>query len=88
MIKEYLFKVTKEQYITVSASNKEDAYEYAEENSVIDTQNEEIVDIELVDVYDEDVDAICDDYRLGFYDDIDEEEYNDEETIDKYFYGS
>ena len=67
MVKEYLFKVTKEQYITVSATNKEDAYELAEENSLIDTRDEEVVDVELVDVYEEDIDAICDDYRLGMY---------------------
>ena len=36
MIKEYLFKVTKEQYVKVSATNKEDAYELAEENSFCD----------------------------------------------------
>lgn len=88
MVKEYLFKVTKEQYITVSATNKEDAYELAEENSLIDTRDEEVVDVELVDVYEEDIDAICDDYRLGMYDDIEEDVYDDEETIDEYFYGS
>ena len=88
MVKEYLFKVTKEQYITVSATNKEDAYELAEENSLIDTRDEEIVDAELVDVYEEDIDAICDDYRLGMYDDIEEDVYDDEETINEYFYGS
>ena len=42
MIKEYLFKVTKKQYIKVSATNKEDAYELAEENSLIDTSDEEL----------------------------------------------
>ncbi len=88
MVKEYLFKVTKEQYITVSATNKEDAYELAEENSLIDTRDEEVVDVELVDVYEEDIDAICDDYRLGMYDDIEEDVYDDEETINEYFYGS
>ena len=87
MIKEYLFKVTKEQYIKVSATNKEDAYELAEENSLIDTRDEEVVDIELVDVYEEDIDAIHNDYRLGMYDDMEEDVYDDEEAIDKYFYG-
>lgn len=88
MIKEYLFKVTKEQYIKVSATSKEDAYELAEENSLIDTRDEEVIDVELVDVYEEDIDAICDDYRLGMYDDMEEDIYDDEETINKYFYGS
>ena len=88
MVKEYLFKVTKEQYIKVSATNKEDAYELAEENSLIDTRDEEIIDVELVDVYEEDIDAICDDYRLGIYDDMEEDAYDGEETINKYFYGS
>ena len=88
MIKEYLFKVTKEQYIKVSATNKEDAYELAEENSLIDTRDEEVIDVELVDVYEEDIDAICDDYRLGMYDDMEEDIYDDKETINKYFYGS
>ena len=88
MVKEYLFKVTQEQYIKVSATNKEDAYELAEENSLIDTRDEEVVDVELVDVYEEDIDAICDDYRLRMYDDMEEDIYDDEETINKYFYGS
>ena len=90
MIKEYLFKVTKEQYIKVGATNKEDAYERAEENSLIDTSDEEVTDIELIDVYDEDVDAIYDDYKLGMYD-TDEEDDDidyDEERINDYFYGS
>lgn len=88
MVKEYLFKVTKEQYIKVSTTNKEDAYELAEENSLIDTRDEEVIDVELVDVYEEDIDAICDDYRLEMYDDMEEDIYDDEETINKYFYGS
>ena len=90
MIKEYLFKVTKEQYIKVGATNKEDAYELAEENSLIDTSDEEVTDIELIDVYDEDVDAIYDDYKLGMYDADEEEDYRDydEERINNYFYGS
>ena len=90
MIKEYLFKVIKEQYIKVSATNKEDAYELAEENSLIDTSDEEVTDIELIDVYDEDVDAIYDDYKLGMYDADEEEDYrdDDEERISNYFYGS
>ena len=90
MIKEYLFKVTKEQYIKVNATNKEDAYELAEENSLIDTNDEEVVDIELIDVYDEDVDAAYDDYKLRMYD-VDEEEDckdYDKERINNYFYGS
>lgn len=89
MIKEYLFKVTKEQYIKVSATNKEDAYELAEENSLIDTSDEEVTDVELIDVYDEDVDAIYDDYKLGMYDVDEEEDYRDydEERINDYFYG-
>ena len=89
MIKEYLFKVTKEQYIKVSATNKEDAYELAKENSLIDTSDEEVTDIELIDVYDEDVDAIYDDYKLGMYDADEEEDYrdDDEERINNYFYG-
>ena len=90
MIKEYLFKVIKEQYIKVSATNKEDAYELAEENSLIDTNDEEVVDIELIDVYDEDVDATYDDYKLGMYDVDEEEDYKDydKERINNYFYGS
>lgn len=90
MIKEYLFKVIKEQYIKVSATNKEDAYELAEENSLIDTNDEEVIDIELIDVYDEDVDAAYDDYKLGMYDADEEEDYKDydKERINNYFYGS
>ena len=88
-MKEYLFKVTKEQYVKVSATNKEDAYELAEEDSMIDTSDEEVTDIELIDVYDEDVDAIYDDYKLGMYDTDEEEDYRDydEERINNYFYG-
>ena len=90
MIKEYLFKVTKEQYIKVNATNKEDAYELAEENSLVDITDEEVIDVELIDVYDEDVDAIYDDYRLGMYDMEEEEDCRDydEERINNYFYGS
>jgi len=75
MIKEYLFKITKEQYVTVSATNEEDAYEFAEENSFVDTRDEEIVDIELVDIYEKDIDENCRYYKLGLYDDIDDEDY-------------
>ena len=90
MIKEYLFKVTKEQYIKVGATNKEDAYGLAEENSLIDTSDEEVMDIELIDVYDEDVDATYDDYKLGMYDTDEDEDCRDydEERINNYFYGS
>lgn len=90
MIKEYLFKVIKEQYIKVSATNKEDAYELAEENSLIDTNDEEVVDIELIDIYDEDVDAAYDDYKLKMYDADEEEDCKDydKERINNYFYGS
>ena len=90
MIKEYLFKVTKEQYVKVSATNKEDAYELAKENSLIDTSDEEVMDIELIDVYDEDVDATYDDYKLGMYDTDEGEDCRDydEERINNYFYGS
>ena len=72
----------------MSARKKEDAYELAEENSLIDTSDEEVTDIELIDVYNEDVDAIYDDYKLGMYD-ADEEDYReyDEERINNYFYG-
>lgn len=90
MIKEYLFKVIKEQYVKVSATNKEDAYELAEENSLIDTSDEEVMDIELIDVYDEDVDATYDDYKLEMYDTDEEGDCRDydEERINNYFYGS
>lgn len=87
MVKEYLFKVTKEQYIKVAATNKEDAYELAEENSLIDTRDEEIVDLELIDVYEEDVDANYDDYKLNMYDSLDDDMYDDE-MIDEYFYSN
>ena len=48
-----------------------------------------MTDIELIDVYDEDVDAIYDDYKLGMYDTDEEEDYRDydEERINNYFYG-
>ena len=90
MIKEYLFKVTKEQYVKINTTNKEDAYELAEENSLIDTSDEEVMDIELIDVYDEDVDATYDDYKLGMYDTDEDEDCRDydEERINNYFYGS
>ena len=58
------------------------------ESTAIETiPDEELKDLN-VDVYEEDIDAICDDYRLGMYDDIEEDIYDDEETIDEYFYGS
>lgn len=85
MMKEYLFKVTKEQYITVSATNKADAYEFAEENSYIDTRDEEVVDVDLIDVYEEDIDSIYDERRLRELE-LEEDEY-DTEDFDEYFYG-
>ena len=81
MLKQYLFKVEKVQYVTVSATNKEEAYERAEEQSLIETDNEEIVDIYLEDVYEEDIDAIIDEHRL-----YDEEDYYDEEDVDGNLY--
>ena len=49
-----------------------------------------MVDIELIDVYDEDVDATYDDYKLGMYDADEEEDCKDydKERINNYFYGS
>lgn len=85
MLKEYLFKVTKEQYITVVATNKEDAYELAEENSYIDTRDEEVVDVDLVDVYEEDVDAIYDERRMRELE-MEDDDYEPND-IEKYFYG-
>lgn len=86
MLKEYLFKITKEQYITVSATNKEDAYDFAEENSYLDTKDEEVVDVELIDVYEEDIDAVYDERRLRELD-MDEDDDYDQREIDEYFYG-
>ena len=67
MIKEFIFKITKEQYVRIFAEDEASAYELIEEESIDDIQDEEIVDVELIDVYEDDIDCICDDYRLGLY---------------------
>lgn len=53
MIKEYIFKVVKEQYVKVYASNVEDALDLAEEDSFLNPDEEEIVDIILIDEVEE-----------------------------------
>lgn len=86
MIKEYIFKILKEQYVKVSATNTEDAYEIAEETSYNNTEDEEIIEVSLIDVYEEDVDARYDDYKIDMYEEMEGDNY-DEERIDNYFYG-
>ena len=86
MIKEYIFKILKEQYVKVSATNTEDAYEIAEETSYNNTEDEEIIEVSLIDVYEEDVDARYDDYQINMYEEMEGDNY-DEEGIDNYFYG-
>lgn len=63
MLKEYIFKVTTEGYISVSAESYEDAKEWLEEN-VDKLEDIEIVDVDLIDVEEQDVDAICDEMRI------------------------
>lgn len=63
MLKEYIFKVTAEGYISVSAESYEDAKEWLEEN-VDKLEDIEIVDVDLIDVEEQDVDAICDEMRI------------------------
>lgn len=63
MLKEYIFKVTTEGYISVSAESYEDAKEWLEEN-VDKLEDVEIVDLDLIDVEEQDVDAICDEMRI------------------------
>lgn len=53
MIKEYIFKVVKEQYVKVYASNVEDALDLAEEDSFLNPDEEEIVDVILIDEVEE-----------------------------------
>ena len=53
MIKEYLFRVTKQVYLQVEAENEEEAFEKAEEHSIDDAFDEDILDMELLDVCDE-----------------------------------
>ena len=53
MIKEYLFRVTKQVYLQVEAENEEEAFEKAEERSIDDAFDEDILDMELLDVCDE-----------------------------------
>lgn len=60
MLKEFLFKVTKEQYVKVVSDNKDDAYDLAEEKSFMNIEDEIISDIELID--------INDDYKGEYYD--------------------
>lgn len=84
MMNEYLFRVTKEQHIRVSANNLTDAYELAEENSVLDTSNDEVINVELIDVYEDDADLRHDDYLMEKYDD--EDDYYEEEFLDEGYY--
>lgn len=60
MLKEFLFKVTKEQYVKVVSDNKDDAYDLAEEKSFMNIEDEIISDIELID--------INNDYKGEYYD--------------------
>lgn len=59
----FLFKITKEEYATVDADTKEEAYEKVEDGEYF-SNDEEVVDIELVDVYNEDVDTLYDEHKL------------------------
>lgn len=68
MLKEYVFKVVKKQYIKVYAEDEDTAYELAEENSLMDGNDEEIIKMELIDIYDEDVDSSIDSYIEEHYD--------------------
>ena len=73
MIKHYIFKVLKEQYIKIAATNKEEAYERVDEDASSNLDYDEAIQsIELIDVIDEDVDAEYDDYRVDAYEDEDE----------------
>lgn len=64
MLKEYLFRITKEQYLRVVAENEQDAYEIAEENSYLKVDDEDIVNVELIDAIEKDEDYIYDTLRL------------------------
>lgn len=82
MLKEYVFKVVKKQYIKVNAEDEDTAYELAEENSLMDGNDEEIIKMELIDVYDEDVDSSIDSYIEGHYDN---DYYDNVNKIKDYF---
>lgn len=64
MLKEYLFRITKEQYLRVVAENEQDAYEIAEENSYLKVDDEDIINVELIDAIEKDEDYIYDTLRL------------------------
>ena len=82
MLKEYVFKVVKKQYIKINAEDKDTAYELAEENSLMDGNDEEIIKMELIDVYDEDVDSSIDSYIEEHYDN---DYYDNVNKIKDYF---
>ena len=64
MLKQYLMKVIKHQYVTVNAESKAEAYERAEEIALSNCKDDEIYDVELEDIIEDDYDSYIDEERI------------------------
>lgn len=69
MLKKYLFRVIKEQYVDVNAESKDEAFERAEEIALANYKDDEIYDVELEDIIEDDVDSLMDEERIKEYED-------------------
>lgn len=69
MLKKYLFRVIKEQYVDVNAESKDEAFERAEEIALANYKDDEIYDVELEDIIEDDVDSLMDEEQIKEYED-------------------
>ncbi len=58
MLKEYLIKVVKKQFIKVKAINKATAKQIAEEMAMVETKNDELVGSKVIDIMEVEDDEI------------------------------
>lgn len=58
MLKEYLIKVVKKQFIKVKAVNKATAKQIAEEMAMVETKNDELVGSKVIDIMEVEDDEI------------------------------
>lgn len=69
MLKKYLFRVIKEQYVDVNAESKNEAFERAEEIALANYKDDEIYDVELEDIIEDDIDSLMDEEQIKEYED-------------------
>ena len=58
MLKEYLIKIVKKQFIKVKAVNKATAKQIAEEMAMVETKNDELVGSKVIDIMEVEDDEI------------------------------